>query len=105
YVLRYTVRDALDRTAGGPRLAWTAVGDHWDVPIGAVTVTVTGPAAAGGAEARTDGGAAAFRHGRLPGGRAMTVTVGFPAGSVAVAGPVLVDQAWLRWLRSIPDRF
>jgi uncharacterized membrane protein YgcG len=119
YVLRYTARDTIERTADGPRLSWTAVGDQWDVPIAAVTVTVTGPAAAGRvecavgspgdwkgcAEARTAGDTASFRGDRLPKGTAMTVAVGYPRGSVAAADPVLADQAWLRWMHSIPGRF
>jgi hypothetical protein len=117
--MHYTVHDVLDRTADGPRLSWTAVGGEWKVPIAAVTVTVTGPAAAGKvdcsvgspsdsdrcAEAGAAGDTATFRHNGLPGGAAMTVAVGYPPGRVAVPDPVLVDQAWLRWLRSVPGRF
>jgi uncharacterized membrane protein YgcG len=106
YVIRYTVRGALNHFADHEELYWNAVGAEWSVPVGSATATVTAPAPIGrvdcfagprGSDRRcadrsASGVTASFRQPSLDSGAAMTVVVALPAGSVAGVGPVLVDR-------------
>ena len=98
YRVEYTVTGLLnpDSTTGdGDQLYWDAVGPEFELPLDDVSVAVTGPAdvervqcyagvpevgaACTGAE--QDGARATFRQDRLEPGDALTVVVGWPAGT------------------------
>ena len=44
YVIKYTVRGAINAFGDHEELYWNAIGDEWTVPIATATVEVTGPA-------------------------------------------------------------
>jgi uncharacterized membrane protein YgcG len=106
YVIGYTVDGAVNSFADHEELYWNAVGTDWGVPIRTARAQVTGPAPvlratcfAGSAgsrasctEASVHAATATFRQAGLDTGSALTVVVAFPVGSVANAGPMLVER-------------
>jgi uncharacterized protein (TIGR04222 family) len=106
YTLSYTVRRVVTAYPDHVELYWNAVGDEWEVPIDAASVTVSGPGGvrqaacyAGPAGSRspcasagTEGGTASFAHRDLPAGRGLTVVTGFPVGAVGGTEPILTDR-------------
>jgi uncharacterized membrane protein YgcG len=108
YVLSYDIHGALNSTqnTNGTKLDefyWNVTGSEWQIPIDAVNVTVTGPAAStaitcsSGApgsstsclsQTKTANGAK-FTQGEFPGGDQVTVDVGWPAGTFGSAAPIL----------------
>ncbi len=106
YTLRYTVAGATARFTSGDELTWNAVGDQWDVPIQAVSVTVRAPdritrvACYAGpyqstqpcAHASSAGRTATFTQQSLDPGEGLTTAVGLPVGAISDPGPVLVER-------------
>jgi hypothetical protein len=106
YVIRYTVRGALNHFADHEELYWNTVGGEWPVPVTAATATVTAPADIGRidcfagasgtgqrcADRSASGATATFRQPSLYRGAAMTVVVALPLGSVARTGPILAER-------------
>jgi Predicted membrane protein (DUF2207) N-terminal domain/Predicted membrane protein (DUF2207) C-terminal domain len=104
YVIAYTGRGAVNSFPDHEELYWNVIGHEWDVPIGAASATISGPApvqrvscfagpagsqlACGSASA--DGATATFTQADLSSGGGMTAVVAFPAGSIEGAGPILV---------------
>ena len=107
YTITYRVEGALNGFEDHDELYWNAIGEHWAVPIGAATVSVTAPATvgriacfAGPAESdlpcqvsASDGPTATFRQTPLGLHHAFTVVVGFPKGAVPNPEPIL-DEKW-----------
>jgi hypothetical protein len=103
YVLTYTVKGAINAFSDHEELYWNAVGDEWQVPIQNATAEVTGPAAvqrvtcyAGPLKSTTpcgqatkDGSSAKFSTAGIGDGKALTVVVAYPAGSISNPGPIL----------------
>jgi uncharacterized membrane protein YgcG len=106
YVIAYTVSGALNDFPEHEELYWNAVGDEWNVPIGAATTTVTGPAAisrtacfAGPSDSHlscgsavASGSTATFHHGALAPGSGLTIVVALPKGSVTSVAPILTQR-------------
>ncbi|MEN3306118.1 MAG: hypothetical protein V7603_2320 [Micromonosporaceae bacterium] len=106
YVIRYSVRGALNSFPDHEELYWNVVGGEWTVPITTASATVTGPAAirqtqcfAGPsgsqlacADKTADGPTATFRQPDLGDGSGLTAVLAFPKGSVRGTGPVLVER-------------
>lgn len=106
YVLRYTVRGALDRYDDHDELYWDASGE-WPVPIDAFTMTVVLPAGAnarsicfvgytGSTEectATSEGEVTRFEARPLLPDEQVTVAVGWQPGLVRVAPPMIEDRA------------
>lgn len=90
----------------GDELYWNVIGPGWDVPIGGVTVAVTGPAAvqdaicfAGPNGSTTPctsvdpaGNGATFTQDLLPVGNELTTVTGWPGGTFTGAEPNLVAK-------------
>ncbi len=103
YVISYTVKGAINAFSDHEELYWNAIGDEWSVPIASATAEVTGPAAVqqvtcyAGAlgdknpcdQATKDGPTSTFTTAGIGDGRALTVVVAFPAGSISNPGPIL----------------
>src|SRR6185437_952290 len=103
YVISYTVRGAINAFGDHEELYWNAIGDEWTVPIANATAEVTGPADVqrvtcyAGPRGSTDacsqatknGPSAQFSQANSGNGKAMTVVVALPAGSIANPGPIL----------------
>ena len=96
YQVNYSIRGLIapnQAQSGLDEFNWNAVGSGWEVPIDAVTVTVTGPASVGkaacfsGSDFRTpcqgtpSGSAATFTASDVGNGDGVQVTAGFPAGT------------------------
>jgi hypothetical protein len=106
YTVSFTVLAAATRFPDHDELYWNAIGPGWLVPIDRATVTVRGSAEieaaacyAGPVGSRTpcasatsEGSTANYRGGPLQPGEALTIVAGWPAGSVAVAPPVLAER-------------
>jgi uncharacterized membrane protein YgcG len=103
YRIRYTLGGALRTTGGKPEFYWNATGTDWTAAIDRVRVEVRGPATAGesacyrgqaGSTQRCDasasGDVAEFSATGLGEREGMTVSVLFPAGSIANAKPSVV---------------
>ncbi|MDR1711510.1 MAG: DUF2207 domain-containing protein [Propionibacteriaceae bacterium] len=110
YVLKYTIEGALnsDTSAGMDELWWNIIGTGWEIPIDAVSVSVTGPAEitavachAGAAysgecgAASASGDTATFSQGSLQPGQGMSVTVGWPSGTFADTRQRLELRGWV----------
>ena len=103
YVIRYTMAGALNAFADHVELYFNAIGNAWQVPIGAARATVTGPAAIqritcyagpGGskrpcAQSNMDGASATFVASDLHAGDSLTVVTAFPVGSITGTEPIL----------------
>jgi len=109
YRIGYDVSDLVDpdaTTGDGDQLYWDAIGTAWQVPLGDVSIDVSGPAdvervecfagTSGSAEAcdAADqvGGHAVFHQASVEPGDGLTVAVGWPAGTFPDASPVFVDD-------------
>jgi uncharacterized membrane protein YgcG len=118
YVIRYTVRGALNSFSDHEELYWNAIGTEWPVPIASASATVTGPASitqvqcfegpsSSGmacADKSSAGSTATFRQPTIGDGAGLTVVVALPAGSVRGTGPILVqrrDLANAFWLTPV----
>ncbi|HUR48418.1 MAG TPA: DUF2207 domain-containing protein [Acidimicrobiales bacterium] len=107
YTISYRVRGALNGFEDHDELFWNAIGEHWPVPVGAATVSVTAPAGvtqiacfAGPAGSSLpcqqnahDGPTATFRQVPMGAYQAFTVVVAFPKGAVPEPKPIL-DEKW-----------
>ena len=109
YRIRYVVRGGLNAFPDHDELYWNAIGDEWDVPIGAASVTVRAPGGinrvacfagprgstlpCAGAEV-VDDNEAAFRHDALAERQAVTVVVALVKGTIDPAGtkPILDEK-------------
>ncbi|WP_051274507.1 DUF2207 domain-containing protein [Cellulomonas sp. URHD0024] len=90
----------------GDELYWNVIGPGWEVPIGAVTVQVTGPAAVQDAicfagphgsttpctSAVPNGNGAAFTQDLVPVGDELTTVTGWPGGTFPGVEPILVAK-------------
>ncbi|MDQ7991756.1 MAG: DUF2207 domain-containing protein, partial [Propionicimonas sp.] len=107
YTVNYTIHGLVEPSqaqSGLDEFNWNVVGDSWEVPIGSVTATVTGPVAvervacfAGGGSAPCDdatmaGATASFSHAGLSAGEPMQIVAGFPAGTFTNAEPRLTTR-------------
>jgi uncharacterized membrane protein len=116
YRITYTVGGALNAFADHDELYWNVNGDQWDVPMRAVTASVTvpigtlgriacfegpggstEPCRANGTDSNTG---ATFTARPLGPGEQLTVVTAFRSGAVTVAAPTLVDRP-----RGIVDYF
>ncbi len=103
YVIRYTVRRAVNFFREGPELYWNATGDQWPYPIRAARAMMIVPAGIDLSHVRTDcfvgppgstqrgviqtgSDGIVFTSGPLPAGSGMTIVAGLPPGSVTRAG-------------------
>ena len=107
YTISYRVQGALNGFEDHDELYWNAIGEHWPVPMGAATVTVTAPAGitqiacfSGPATSdlpcqqnAMDGPKATFRQTDMSPMSAFTVVVAFPTGVVPNPEPIL-DEKW-----------
>ena len=103
YVIRYTMAGALNAFADHVELYFNAIGNAWQVPIGAARATVTGPATIqritcyagpGGSkrpceQSNMDGDSATFVASNLHAGDSLTVVTAFPVGSITGTEPIL----------------
>ena len=117
YRITYTV-DGLVNPANeqhsGDELFWNVIGTGWEVPLGDLSATVTGPADVEGAvcfagpygsddsctSAAADGPTATFTQDLLRRGEPFTTVTGWPAGTFPGVAPILVErpdpaQAWV----------
>jgi len=88
----------------GDELYWNVIGPGWEIPLGDLSVRVTGPAPVEGAvcfsgpygsdepcsSATADGDTATYAQDLLPVGALLTVTTGWPAGTFPGVEPILV---------------
>ena len=107
YTISYRVRGALNGFETHDELYWNAIGEHWPVPIGAATVSVTAPvgitqiACFSGPpgsdlpcqQSAHDGPTATFRQSPMGAFQAFTVVAAFPSGAVPNPEPIL-DEKW-----------
>jgi hypothetical protein len=111
YLIRYTVKGALDAFSDHDGLSWNAIGYQWDTSIRSATVKVSGPQLDGVTcfygEAGSDRSCGsedfgesvdgfvrevAFGPVRLDANEGMTVVVELPKGLVEIPAPVLVER-------------
>lgn len=105
YVIRYTVRGALNPFDGRTELYWNAVGSQWEVPIERASATVTGPGiqdtacfqGPSGADRLCDGSGvssdqARFTADGLPARSALTIVVAFDPAAVEAGTPILAER-------------
>lgn len=90
----------------GDELYWDVIGPGWEVPLSALTVTVSGPADVEGAAcfagpegattvcdgATTAGDAATFTQDVVPVGDRLTTVTGWPGGTFPGVQPILRDK-------------
>ncbi|UJP41453.1 DUF2207 domain-containing protein [Cellulomonas palmilytica] len=90
----------------GDELYWNVIGEGWEIPIGDVSATVTGPADVEGAvcfagpsgstapctSASTLGATATFTQDLLGRGEPFTTVTGWPGGTFVGAEPILVER-------------
>ena len=107
YRISYTVTGALNAFPDHDELFWNVTGDQWEVPLRAVTASVTAPAGAvqraacfegptGSTEAcrsTSTADRADFTGRPLAPGEQLTVVTALRSGAVTVGAPVLVDRA------------
>lgn len=109
YHVEYTV-DGLVNPANaqhsGDELYWNVIGAGWEIPLGDLSVEVTGPAAVEGAvcfagpEGSTssctsvafDGSSSTFTQDLVPVGSQFSTVTGWPAGTFPGVEPILVDK-------------
>ena len=109
YQLAYRIRGVVNPgvgAAGEDEIFWNVIGSQWEVPLGDVTVSLTGPAAVGrsacfvgevGSTQSCDQASASATTARYsqrsvePGG-GLTVLADWPAGTFVGAEPVLVPR-------------
>ena len=109
YQVRYTVDgfvNPANAQHSGDELYWNVIGSGWEIPIGRVTVSITGPATPDGEvcfvgeygsttqcdSASSSGDTSTFRQQLVPVGSQLTTTVGWPAGTFPGVEPFLVDK-------------
>ncbi|GAA1846381.1 DUF2207 domain-containing protein [Microlunatus capsulatus] len=109
YEIGYRIRGVVNpgTGAGGQdEIFWNVVGDQWEVPLSAVTVTLSGPAPVVGARcavgqdgadaacaaADVSGDAVTYRQDRVEPGSGLTVVAAWPAGTFVGAEPVLLPR-------------
>lgn len=109
YHVEYTV-DGLVNPANaqhsGDELYWNVVGAGWEIPLGDLSVEVTGPAPVEGAvcfagptgstspctSAAAAGSSSTFTQDLLPVGSQFSTVTGWPAGTFPGVEPILVDK-------------
>jgi uncharacterized protein (TIGR04222 family) len=101
YVIRYTVKGALNGFSDHQELYWNITGAEWQVPIESTKVTVQGPAAATkvvcyrGGQGSTEtcsgnaGATSTFETGALEPGEGMTILLSYPLGTFSTTAPIL----------------
>ena len=109
YHVQYTVDGWLNPANAqhsGDELYWNVIGAGWEIPIGDLSVQVTGPAAVEGAVCfagpeRVDDAVhvgrvrrvvVAFTQDLLPVGDQLTTVTGWPGGTFPGVEPILVDK-------------
>lgn len=112
YRITYTVTGATTDADDVARVAWSAVGTQWRVPIRSAAVTARAPqildvrCVQGTAQTtrdilpaeQSDGLVRCDAQGALPPGSGLAVVVDLPQGSVAVPAPQLRRTGFLGWL-------
>ncbi|MCP3913793.1 MAG: DUF2207 domain-containing protein [Actinomycetia bacterium] len=114
YVISYRLEGMLHELDGRPELFWNAIAD-WPVPIVTARVTVEGPVAdratcfagvagsgAGCAGVSSQGGVVSFEQPGLSSYEGLTIVVGWSAGALDVAPPVL-EARWSLGRAFTPD--
>lgn len=109
YHVEYTV-DGLVNPANaqhsGDELYWNVIGAGWEIPLGGLSVQVTGPAAVEGAvcfagpngstdpctSSAFDGSSSTFTQDLVPVGSEFSTVTGWPAGTFPGVEPILVDK-------------
>ncbi|MEZ0447360.1 DUF2207 domain-containing protein [Cellulomonas sp. ICMP 17802] len=109
YHVQYTV-DGLVNPANsqhsGDELYWNVIGAGWEIPLGGLSVQVTGPAAVEGAvcfagpegsttpctSSSVDGSSSTFTQDLVPVGDQFSTVTGWPAGTFPGVEPILVDK-------------
>jgi uncharacterized membrane protein YgcG len=109
YHVEYTV-DGLVNPANsqhsGDELYWNVIGAGWEIPLGALSVKVTGPAAVEGAvcfagpngstdpctSVAVDGSSSTFTQDLVPVGDEFSTVTGWPAGTFPGVTPIFVDK-------------
>lgn len=109
YQVQYTVDgfvNPANAQHSGDELYWNVIGSGWEVPIGRVSVAITGPATPDDQvcfvgeygsttpcdSASSTGETSTFRQQLVPVGSQLTTTVGWPAGTFPGVEPILVDK-------------
>ena len=109
YRLTYSVRGLVNpanEQHSGDELYWNVIGEGWEIPIGDVSATVTGPADVQGAvcfagpsgsttactSADAQGPTATFTQDLLGPGEPFTTVTGWAGGTFAGVEPILVDR-------------
>lgn len=109
YTLTYTVDGLLNpanEQHSGDELYWNVIGTSWEIPLGDLTATVTGPADVEGAvcfagpsgstdactSADASGPTATFTQDLLDRGEPFTTVTGWPAGTFPGVTPIIVDK-------------
>ncbi|WP_456789601.1 DUF2207 domain-containing protein [Cellulomonas sp. P5_C5] len=109
YRIEYTADGLLNPANAqhsGDELYWNVIGAGWEIPLGDLTVAVTGPAAVEGAvcfagpygsstpctSATFAGSSSSFTQGLVPVGDQFSTVTGWPAGTFPGVEPILVDK-------------
>ncbi|GEL95082.1 DUF2207 domain-containing protein [Cellulomonas composti] len=109
YEIAYTVNGLINpanEQHSGDELYWNVIGPGWEIPIGDVTATVSGPAAIEGAvcfagpsgstssctSSSFAGATSSFTQDLLPVGSQLTTVTGWPAGTFPGVEPIIVEQ-------------
>ncbi|WP_235523398.1 DUF2207 domain-containing protein [Cellulomonas sp. Root485] len=109
YRIEYTADGLLNPANAqhsGDELYWNVIGAGWEIPLGDITVAVTGPAAVEGAvcfagpygsttpctSATFTGASSSFTQDLVPVGSQLSTVTGWPAGTFPGVEPILVDK-------------